>query len=335
MSSIEKGLRKAAILVSSLDRAAAAALLRQLSVTQVDRLRAAIGGLGEIAPGERQSVLEEFRSQSPKPRPAVDPPGIELSDRLARRFSLATGALGPRAATAPRQPFDALREAEADQLARALAAERPQTIAVVLSHLPPQQSGQVLVRLGSRVQVEVVRRLVELEATDPEVLREVERALEERLAQQVPLGSSRVAGLAAVSGILEASGQQVAVQILENLSHHDVQLAGRLGPARVQFDDLVDLDGATLAQIFAAADPEEMVLALVGAPPPLVERILARLPHQQADNLRHQLEHIGPTRLSDVEEARRRVAETARKLAAAGAIVLPRRLYRQEVSAAA
>ncbi len=331
----QAGLRKAAIVVSSLDRGAAEALLRELSVEQVERLRAALRALGEVPAEEREEVLREFRRQAPRP-PAAAPPGIELSDRLAQRFSRAAETLSQRQeAGGGRSPFDTLRDAEADHLARVLAAERPQIVAAVLSHLPPRQSGQVLVRLSPRLQVEVVRRLVDLEETDPEVLGEVERGLAERLARQVPMQPGRVAGLAAVSGILEASGQQVAVQILDNLTHYDAPLASRLGPAEVDFADLADLDGQTLACIFAAADPEEMALALVGAPPQLVERLLERIPFEQGRDVRHQLEHLGPTRLSDVEEARRRIAEVARKLAAAGAIALPRRFYRPEISTAA
>ena len=81
-------------------------------------------------------------------------------------------------------PFGFLHEAEEENLAQLLAGERPQTIALVLSHLPAERAGDVLARFAPVQQVEVVRRLVDLENSDPEALHDVERALESRLSQQ-------------------------------------------------------------------------------------------------------------------------------------------------------
>ena len=141
----------------------------------------------------------------------------------------------------------ALREAEADKLARVLAGELPQTIALVLSHLPPQQAGAVLARLQPALQTDVVHRLVDLEETDPEILRAVEETLEARLSKQVQMQRRRVAGLAAVAGILQASDGRASMQILDNLTAHDRQLAERLTPRPLAFEDLVDADHRVLA----------------------------------------------------------------------------------------
>ena len=159
-----------------------------------------------------------------------------------------------------------LREAEDEKLARLLAGERPQTIALVLSHLSARQAGGVLARLQPNLQTEVVRRLVDLEETDPAILQEVEQALESRLSQQVPMQRRRVAGLQAMGGILQASESDVRLQILDNLAAHDRALAERLGPPPMEFDDLADLDDATLAEVFRAAEPQWIMPALLGAP---------------------------------------------------------------------
>lgn len=221
------------------------------------------------------------------------------------------------------RPFRFLHEAEGEKLAQVLFAERPQTIALVLSHLPPEQAGGVLSRLQPNLQVDVIRRLVELEETDPEILREVERALQSRLSQQVHMQRRRVAGLKAVTGILEASGDQVAEQILGNLAAYDQPLAERLSLPALKFDDLTQLDDAALAAIFRTAEPELAMTALVGAPPELIDRILGRFAAPEAKTVRHKLDHPGPIRLSDVEAARSQVADLARRLARQGRIQLP------------
>ena len=334
------GIRKAAVLVAGLDRTAADAMLDQLTPEQARLVRQAMVDLGEIDPGEQRRVIDEFFRIGPTtptlatPTPAVpkplvpekEPPGIELDGSLARRMAASQPAFSPekpfetRAADA--QPFRFLHETEAEKLARALAGERPQTIALVLAHLPPEQAGGVLLRLPARVQVNVIQRLVDLEETDPQVLRDIERVLESRLSQQVCMQRRRVAGLGAVTDILKASGGRAGTEILENLAEHDPSLAERLSPQKIDFDDLMQLDDKALEAVFDAAGPELAITALIGASPSLIERVLGRLPATEAAALRRRLDHPGPIRLSDMEDARQQIAQTAGRLAVEGDIEL-------------
>jgi flagellar motor switch protein FliG len=89
------------------------------------------------------------------------------------------------------------------------------------------------------------------------------------------------------------------------------------------FDDLLQFDDEALRAVFAAADTEVVLLALTGAEPRLIARILRKLPPREATVLRHRLEHPGPLRLRDVEQARFALAAVASRLAHEGAIELP------------
>jgi flagellar motor switch protein FliG len=195
-----------------------------------------------------------------------------------------------------------------------LGGERPQTIALVLSHLPPVRAGAVLSRLPENVQVDVIHRLVDLEETDPAILREVEEALRARLSQQVEMQRRRVSGLHAVAGILKATDGRMGMQILDNLAHRDRDLAEKLGPRAMRFDDLADLDEKLLAAVFEEAGPDLILPALFGAAPELVDRMLAGMSPADARSIRHELDHPGPIRLRDVEEARRQIARIATRM---------------------
>lgn len=329
MSQNEKsgGIRKAAIFVSSLARHAADRVLEQMDPKQAQLVRQAMVEMESIDPQEQQRVLEEFCRLGPLV-PEKCPPGIELDDRLARKFARPSPSSAGAESETERSkapPFRFLRDAEADKLVKILANERPQIIALVLSHLPPEQAGNVLVRLAPAIQVDVIRRLVDLEETDPEILREVERGLETRLSEQFRMQRRRVAGLSAIAGILEASDQRVGMQLLENLSAHDRRLAEKLSPEPLEFEELLRLGDRTLKAVVAAAEPELVVLALVGAPPAWIERLLEHFPETEARAVRYRLDHFGPIRLSDVEAARAELAELARRLAVQGRIDLPRR----------
>lgn len=330
------GIRKAAILWACLDEAAAEMLLARMDSAHVRQVRQAAGELGPVDPRERQRIVDEFRRVGPLV-PQKHPPGIELDGRLAERLATVDPTL-PGDAPAPGPPaegppFRFLREAEADKLAKALAAERAQTVALVLAHLPPEQAGNVLVRLAPALQVDVMRRLVDLEEADPEILHEVERGLLARLSEQVRVQRRRVAGLAAVKGIVDASEPRVARQLLGNLAAHDHPLADRLGRRRFVFDDLLLLGQPSLAAVARAADSELLALALVGALPDLVERLLGQLAEPQARILRRRLDDVGPIRLKDVEEARRRIAALVDRLAIEGRIELPGSFSRLERAA--
>src|SRR5205085_12265130 len=131
-----------------------------------------------------------LKSQSGHCDPAEMPTGIPS----------ATSSLSPPA-------LKWLHQAGSDALAEFLACEQPQTIAVAFTRLSPGQAAEVLHRLPADLQVAVVQRLTDLDETDPDVVREVERGLASWLSEQLSRSRRRTAGLSAVARILEASNQ--------------------------------------------------------------------------------------------------------------------------------
>lgn len=304
----EDGIRKVAILIHNLDRESADLVLDRMAPEQADEIRHAIFDIEPIDPAEQRRVIDEFLRAAP-PRPIVwhgrfrapAEPGVPPLDG------------GPRAARESRV-FSSLREMSPDGLAGVLSSERPQTIAVVLSHLAPELAGEVLVRFPPQAQTQILRRLVDLEETDPEILGEIEQSLRSRLSHSFDFPRRRVAGLSAVEGILNAADRNVGSQIYRNLSSHDMGLAEQLRPARLDFDDLARIDYADLQDLLDASDLKLLALALVGAAPAIVQRLLAALPPARAAVLSQEMNHPGPTRLSDVEAAREWIGAIAQKL---------------------
>ena len=227
------------------------------------------------------------------------------------------------AGCAKRRPFERLQNSEATTLAQILCSERPQVIALVLSHLPPEQAGQVLAKFAPALQVEVLHRLIDLEETDGEILREIERALEVRLNQLVQAGRRRRAGLSAVRNIVEAADRHTRGQILGSLQLFDRELARQLAPPVPEFEDLILLDDLSLRELVAAAEPLVLQLAFVGVPDSFLRRVMALLPPQERILLKERIEELGPTALRDIDEARHRLCLLAQQLAAAGQIDLP------------
>ncbi|HKD37825.1 MAG TPA: FliG C-terminal domain-containing protein [Pirellulales bacterium] len=326
LSSEQNGsYRRVAILVASLDSATADLLLAQMGDDEADRVRRAILHLGDVDPAEQEQVIEQFRStEAPVRMP--DLPGIELNDDLARKLSLPAAGSDVTAAAAfdeltdDPQPFRFLHETEFEPIMPFLRREHPQTIAIVAAHLPPDRASELLSKLPAELQVDVVRRLADLDEADPKVLKEVERGLHAWLAEHANHRQRKISGLAAVSAILDAAPSGARRQMMANLTRVDRSLAGKLQTNRHNFADLVRFDDETLVVVLRAADPELIVLALAGASEKLVERISRQLPAAQSKALGKALTHLGPTRLADVEDAQQALADLATDLETEGRI---------------
>ena len=330
-------LRKAAILVASLDGPTADRILDQMSEEQAGQVRRMMVDLGDLDPREQRHVIDEFfrqgpaRQAAPAAKAAPAKGGVELAGALAElsqgdddsESATLSETAAHEAQTQDERPFRFLREAHSARISPFLSGERPQTIALVVSQLPPRRAAGVLAALDGKLQAEVLRRLTDLDETDPEIVREVERGLESKIIAQVRSERRRAAGLNAAAGILEAAEPEVKRTILSNLARHDRPLAGKLRPEEFEFADLPRLDDSTLAAIFAAAETELTCLALAGASPALVGRLLAPLSPAERKQFTRSIENLGPMRLSDVEEAQRQIAELALQLALEGEIELP------------
>ena len=242
-------------------------------------------------------------------RQAVRGGGIHLLVRKCRRRRRNAAFRFP-GADARRQTLDAI------------GRRAPQTIALVVSHLPPDRAADVLGRWKA-LQVEVLRRLVDLDEADPNVLREVENGLKSRILEQIHHEGRLAAGLNTVAGIVEAAEPGLKRALQANLARHDRRLAGHLRPQTCEFADLERMDQDMLAVLLSEVDPEVTLLALAAAPLGLVDRVLGQLSPQDAKRLRRTIECLGPTRLADIDEAQRRIAERALQLALDGRIELP------------
>jgi flagellar motor switch protein FliG len=323
MTNLDEKLRRAAIVVLTLDDSTAEKVLAQLPPEDAARLRRIMVDLEKVDGDEERRILGDFLHH----RPNTDDRrhwGVELALGGPPIPSSADSASRPTTNAEDKVPFRFLQAARGDKITPFIAGEHPQTIAVVLSHMPDDRAAAVLARLDGELQADVIRRLIDLDQADPEVVREVELALETRMLEQALAERRHDTGLKSVVRILDAAEPALRRGIIANLARHDRSLAERFGPAPFEFDDLQRLDESTLAAILATAGTEVTRMALAGAHPDLVDRILEPLNTAEARKMRRLIERIGPVRLSDVEEAQHEVVRIALRLALEGTIDLPK-----------
>src|SRR5262249_27435068 len=152
--------------------------------------------------------------------------------------------------------------------------EQPQTIALILSRLPPALASRVLGGLPSTKQLEVVRRVATLKETAPDVLREVELCLRDRMVQAKQHGLEGTGGVSSAAGLLSEMDRQTNQALLEGLARQDADLASRIHRLTYVFDDLLNLDRDAARSVFPRIDCAKWALALQGASDPLRSKIV-------------------------------------------------------------
>ncbi len=178
------GIKKAAILVLSIDQNVASEILKHMDQAQIQELSRQIASLGPVSQEVRDEVVGEFYHLA-MARSHVDEGGWDYAKNLLNKSlppDLARKIIEEVGQTIQSAPFAFLQKAESENLLTFIQEEHPQTIALILAHLKPAKASEVLVGLPAQKQVEVVRRIANMEQTNPEVIKEVERGLEHRLS---------------------------------------------------------------------------------------------------------------------------------------------------------
>jgi flagellar motor switch protein FliG len=233
MSNPSTNIRKAAVFIRSLDGKTAATMLAQLSPEEAEALRQAIRALGPLDAEEQADVLAELRSAgSVAKQPSAL--GVELklsgSEPVNASTEKSIHPLGDLPAVQRGKRFEFLERAPIDALVPYLAREHAQTIAVVLSHLPPDRAAALLSRLPARLQADSLERLTTLGEADPESVVVLENELAAWLAERAVGRPGSALRNDAVASILAAADNSSRDGIIANLRVHKSALADQLAP---------------------------------------------------------------------------------------------------------
>lgn len=226
MNTTNDSLRKAAILVSSLDQETAKTIMAQIPQDQNLRVRHAIHTLGSVSDNERREIIDDFLQVTPPP-PTTTDDGVELDDSLALHFPQSPQhKINSHVDYPQKKPFHFLSEMATESLVPLLAGEHPQTAAIILAYLPPEQAAELVLQFSADHQVNVLRRLADINFADPQIIREIEEVLESSLSVSNTT-NRKPDGIASVNHILEAVDAPERQHLLETLANRDRNFAAR------------------------------------------------------------------------------------------------------------
>jgi len=316
------GTERAVVLLLSLGEDQAAQVLHYLDEFNVRQLSECIDKMESVSSAQAESVFSAFDKDH---RANV----IAISSGARRMRRIASRVLGQEKADdllareleAP-QPLRLLNRIDPETLASLLAKEHEQSLAALLAHVDVDKAAAVLGHLPSDVQVEVVRRMANLESIPHTTIQEAERALRDELALVSEAKVATIDGLKRAADLVSRLQGAVGEKLITAIDDDDEELAIAIKRAMFTFEDLLKVDSREMQTVLKEVSTEHLRSALKTATPELRTHVLGAMSRRAAEMLMDDLDSMGPVKLSVVEEAQSAIVETALQLQRDGKITI-------------
>ena len=320
------GIQKAAILLITLGPEKAAVVFKHLKEDEIEQLTLEIANTRSVTPAQKEQVLNEFYEVC-LAQQYIAEGGIGYAKDLLQKAlgeSKAQEVLGKLTASLQVRPFEFIRKTEASQILKFIQDEHPQTIALILSYLSPQQAAGIISSLTPDKQTDVAKRIAMMDRTSPDVIKEVENILEQKLASLVSQDYTIVGGVDSVVEVLNTVDRGTEKHIMENLEIEEPELADEIRKKMFVFEDILMLDDRSIQRVLREVENSELAVALKNANEEVQNVIFNNMSTRLVDMIKEDMEYMGPVRLKDVEEAQQKIVNIIRKLEDSAEIVISR-----------
>lgn len=317
---------KAAILFIALGPEYSAKLFQHMDDEEIERITLEIANHKQVSAEQKAAVISEFY-QMAMARDYISSGGLEYAQNVLEKALGADKAMDiiNRLTTSLQvRPFDFLRKTDPSQLMTFIQNEHPQTIALIMAYLEPDQASTILGSLPPESQADVAKRIAVMDRTSPDIVRDVERVLERKLSAMVTQDFTTAGGVKAIVEVLNRVDRTTEKSIIETLEVDNPELAEEIKRLMFVFEDIVQLDDRSLQRVLRDVDTKDLSLALKGTQTEVAEKVYRNMSKRAADMLREELEFMGPVKIRDVEEAQQKVVNVIRALEDKGEIVVSR-----------
>lgn len=320
------GLRKVAIFLLALGPNVSASILKHFNEAEIEKISMEIANTTRVERDQLDEILNEFTVIHEAQQYMVDG-GYDYAQQILEQ------TLGPQKASelmkrlkesSKVKPFTFVRNADAKQLVNMIGQEHPQTIAFILSYLDSDQAAMVLSELPQEIQSDIARRIAMMERTSPQIIKGVESVMKERLSTIFQQDFTAAGGIEAIVEILNNVDRGTEKLILEELEKEDAELAEEIRQQMFIFDDIVNLDDASIQRVVRDLDNNDIAMALKGSSDEVKTKIFRNISKRAGEILQENMEFMGPVRLREVEEAQQRIVAVIRRLDESGEIIISR-----------
>ncbi len=321
------GTQKAALFVVALGPEVAAKIFKRLKESELARLSQEIVNVERVDPFVKASVLSEFKELL-KTEHLVSTGGKEFAQAALEKSvgkARANEILQRLESERTRKPFSKLSQANPKDLVTILENEHPQTIAVVLAHLDSTKASTVLREFPAEEQASITKRIAKMDKMDPALLKEIEQSLESQLEQAQSDVSYVSGGADTVASLLQHLSRSDEQHIIDRIEDDDPDLAFQLKQRRYIFEDITRLDDRSIKRLIAAVTDQQWIKAFKKADSEVMDKIFSQMSKRRKELIVDEIKHLGPMRVSEIEEAQRTIVAIIQKLDQEGKIIVPRK----------
>jgi flagellar motor switch protein FliG len=316
------GPERAAVLMLALGEEHAAKLFALMDDEEIKELSQTMANLGNVSSNVIERLFVDFADQISATGSLVG--SYDSTERLLQKVldknrveSIMEEIRGP----AGRTMWDKLGNVNEAVLANYLKNEYPQTVAVVLSKIKPEHAARVLAQLPESFGMEVIMRMLRMEAVQKEVLDDVERTLRTEFMSNLARTSRRDAHemMAEIFNNLDRASESRFISALEERNRDSAE---KIKALMFTFEDLGRLDPGAVQTLLRNVDKAKLGIALKGASEPLRDLFFSNMSERAGKLLKEEMEGLGPVRLKDVDEAQMHMVTVAKELAAKDEIII-------------
>ena len=318
------GTQKSAILMMLLGEDEASEILKNLTPKEVQHIGTAMYSVEGLDQDTVNKVLDEFLAII-KEQTSL---GLGAGDYIQNVLNKALGndrahsILGRITPTESSNAIEILEWMDSRAISELISDEHPQIIALIISYLDPAQASDVLVMLDEKLQPEIIKRIATIQTVQPDALKNLELVMQKKFAANTSLRASQVGGVKAAASIMNFMKGEDEQKIFKEVAKFSKNLMTDIQEAMFVFDNLIKSDDKSMQVIIRSVETEDLVLAMKGADEELQEKMFSCMSQRAAANVQDEMDALGPVRLSEVQEAQKRIINTARRLSDEGTIVL-------------
>ena len=326
-----KGPERAAVLMLALGEQYGAKIWSMLDDDELRQISVVMSNIGTIDSDLVESLLIEFVSRISASGAVMG--NYDATERLLQSYLPAervSNIMEEIRGPAGRNMWEKLSNVQEEMLANYLKNEYPQTVAVVLSKIGPEHAARVLSILPEELALDVVNRMLRMEAVQKEVLERVEQTLRTEFMSSLSQTRRRDAH-EVMAEIFNNFDRQTETRFLTALEEDNRESAERIKTLMFTFDDLTKLDAASAQTLMRHVEKDKLSVALKGATEPVRQFFLSNMSTRAAKMLMDDMQAMGPVRLREVDEAQALLVNLAKDLAAKGEIVISKTRGEEEL----
>ncbi|OGV66190.1 MAG: hypothetical protein A3K19_19420 [Lentisphaerae bacterium RIFOXYB12_FULL_65_16] len=316
--------RKAAIILTGMERKCAVRILRSLPVDLVLDLAEEIQRLPEVSMEERDNVFREFNGllqQGVSPRGGTEVARALLQEAVGdakAKEALSRGA---------HQPFAAIADVNEEDLAAILSKEQPAVTALILAFLPPKKTAAIMIHLDTDTRAEVISRLVDARNADPDTAARIEKVFVQKVSSLLKKSkggerTNNLGGPKFIANVLQHIDREMEEQLLKVIQEVSAEKATAVRDLMFTFEDIVRLSDADVQKVLRQVSTDKLTIALKGVPPNIFDKISNNMSKHARESLLEEMELLGKVKLSQQQEEQRNLVNVIRALEAAGEITL-------------